>query len=177
MALRLLVAGFLILALGACSRPFISPILPAPYRDQIRASYEDTWRALIRALAFENVPLRAVAKDSGVLASDEIVSPIGVYADCGRIGDVALEGDAVVSFTVFVQANGGRATDVQVNAKMRTQAWRRGDSGKLKSETVHACASTGRWEANLVDNIRRLVDESANSRPPDEPKDDKKVEK
>ena len=111
------------------------------------------------------------------LASDEIVSPIGVYADCGRIGDVALEGDAVVSFTVFVQANGGRATDVQVNAKMRTQAWRRGDSGKLNSEMVYACASTGRWEANLVDNIRRLVDESASTRPPDEPKDDKKVEK
>ena len=177
MALRLLAAGFLIFALAACSRPFVSPITPAPYRDQVAASYEATWRALIRALAFENVPLRAVAKDSGVLASDEIVSPIGVYADCGRIGDVALEGDAVVSFTVFVQANGGRATDVQVNAKMRTQAWRRGDSGKLNSEMVYACASTGRWEANLIDNIRRLVDESASNRPPDEPRDDKKVEK
>jgi hypothetical protein len=173
MALRLLVAGLLILALGACSRPFISPIPPAPYRDQVAASYETTWRALIRALAFENVPLRAVAKDSGVLASDEMVSPIGVYADCGRIGDVALEGDAVVSFTVFVQANGGQVTDVQVNAKMRTQAWRRGDSGKLKSETVYSCASTGRWEANLVDSIRRLAGEAVNDRAPDE----KKVEK
>ncbi|HKZ06937.1 MAG TPA: hypothetical protein VJU81_15855 [Methylomirabilota bacterium] len=177
MALRLLVAGSLLLALAACSRPFVSPIPPAPHRDQVAASYEATWRALIRALAFENVPLRAVAKDSGVLASDEMVSPIGVYADCGRIGDVALEGDAVVSFTVFVQANGGAATDVQVNAKMRTQAWRRGDSGKLKSETVYACASTGRWEANLVDQIRRLVGEAANDRPPDPAKDEKKVEK
>lgn len=174
MALRVLVTGLLILAFAACSRPFVSPIPPAPYRDQVAASYEATWRALIRALAFENVPLRAVAKDSGVLASDEIVSPIGVYADCGRIGDVALEGDAVVSFTVFVQANGGTATDVQVNAKMRTQAWRRGDSGKLNSEMVYVCASTGRWEANLVDNIRRLVGEAGNSRPPE---DDKKVEK
>ena len=64
-----------------------------------------------------------------------MVSPIGVYADCGRIGDVGIEGDAVVSFTVFAQPNGADATDVQVNAKMRTQAWRRGDSGKLKSET------------------------------------------
>lgn len=159
MALRVLAAGFVLLGLAACSRPFVSPILPPPHRDQITANYEATWRALILALAYENVSLRAVAKDSGVLASDEIVSPIGVYADCGRIGDVALEGDALVSFTVFVQSNGPEATDVQINSKMRTQAWRRGDSGKLKSETVYACASTGRWEANLMDNIRRLVDE------------------
>jgi hypothetical protein len=160
MALRLFAAGCLVLALSACSRPFVSPILPPPHRDQIEAPYDATWRALIRALALDNVPLRAVAKDSGVLASDEMVSPIGVYADCGRLGNVALEGDAVVSFTVFVQANGTAKTEVQVNAKMHTQAWRRGDSGKLKSETVYVCASTGRWEANLVDNIRRLVDET-----------------
>src|SRR4029450_8626867 len=112
------------------------------------------WKALIRALAFENVSLRAVAKDSGVISSDEMVSPIGVFADCGRIGGESLAGEAVVSFTVFVQPNGSGATDVQVNSKMRTQAWRRGDSGKLKSETVYVCASTGRWEATLMESIR-----------------------
>ena len=105
------------------------------------------------------MPLRAVARDSGVVSSDEMVSPIGVYADCGRIGNDGLEGDAVVSFTVFVQPNGASATDVQMNSKMRTQAWRRGDSGKLNSETVYLCVSTGRWEANLIDTVRRLVRE------------------
>ncbi|HTK88920.1 MAG TPA: hypothetical protein VL948_01630 [Verrucomicrobiae bacterium] len=156
-ALGVVAAGLALAGLGACSRPFVSPILPPPHRDQIAAAYDATWRALIRALAFENVSLRAVAKDSGVVSSDEMVSPIGVFADCGRIGDDVIEGDAVVSFTVFVQPNGSGATDVQVNSKMRTQAWRRGDSGKLKSETVYVCASTGRWEANLMDSIRRLV--------------------
>ena len=155
----LLAASLALAGLAACSRPFVSPILPAPHRDQIPAAYDATWRALIRALAGENVPLRAVAKDSGVVSSDEMVSPIGVYADCGRIGSVGIEGDAVVSFTVFVQPNGVDATDVQVNAKMRTQAWRKGDSGKLKSETVYVCVSTGRWEANLMDTVRRLVRE------------------
>ncbi len=155
----LLVAGLALAGVGACSRPFVSPIVPPPHRDQIPAAYDVTWRALIRALAGENVPLRAVARDSGVVSSDEMVSPIGVYADCGRIGNDGLEGDAVVSFTVFVQPNGASATDVQVNAKMRTQAWRRGDSGKLKSETVYLCVSTGRWESNLLDTVRRLVRE------------------
>ncbi len=146
-------------AAAGCSRPFISPLAPPPYRDQIAAPYEVTWRALIRALALENVPLRTVARDSGVISSDDIVSPIGVYADCGRLGAVSLEGEALVTFTVFVQPNGGEATDLQVNTKMRTQAYRRGDSGKLRSEPVYQCASTGRWEANLLDTVRRLVRE------------------
>ena len=47
--------------------------------------------ALIRALAMDNVPLRTIAKDSGVIATDDFASPIGVYADCGRLGDVVLE--------------------------------------------------------------------------------------
>lgn len=152
-------AGIALAAVAGCSRPFVLPLPPPPYRDQVPASYETTWRALIRALAADNVPLRAVAKDSGVISSDDMVSPIGVYADCGRLGAVSLEGDALVTFTVFVQANGGTATDVQVNYKMRTQGWRRGDSGSLKSEPVYQCASTGRWEANLLDTLRRLVKE------------------
>ena len=154
LTLAVLAAGLL----GACSRPFVLPLPPPPHRDQVAASYDATWHALIRALAAENVPLRAVARDSGVIASDDIISPIGVYADCGRLGAVALEGDAAVAFTMFVQANGG-ATDVQVNSKMRTQGWRRGESGRLKSEPVYQCSSTGRWESNLMDTIRRMVKE------------------
>ncbi|MBI1959100.1 MAG: hypothetical protein HYS36_07735, partial [Candidatus Rokubacteria bacterium] len=65
--------------------------------------YDATWKALIRALAADNVPLRTVAKDSGVISSDDIVSPIGVFADCGRLGAVGLEGEALVTFTVFVR--------------------------------------------------------------------------
>ena len=83
-------------ALAGCARPFVLPLPPPPFRDQVPAAYDATWRALIRALAAENVPLRTVARDSGVIASDDIISPIGVYADCGRLGAVALEGDALV---------------------------------------------------------------------------------
>src|SRR5215467_14495003 len=146
-------------AVAACSRPFVSPLAEPPYRDKAPASYEATWRALIRTFQVENVPLRAVAKDSGVIASDDFVSPIGVYADCGRLGDAIIEGEALVAFTVFVQPDGDSGTDIQVNAKMRTQAYRRGSSGRLKSDHVYQCVSTGRFEANLGDSVRRLVKE------------------
>lgn len=140
----------------ACVRPVITPITPPPYRAAVAAPYEATWKALIRALALENVPLRAVAKDSGVVASDDFFSPIGVYADCGRLGGSQVEGQALVAFTIFVQENGA-STDVQVNSKMRSQAFRRGASGSLWPQPVYECASTGRWEANLIDTIRWLT--------------------
>jgi len=66
---------------------------------------------------------------------------------------------ALVAFTVFVQPDSARGTDIQVNAKMRTQAYRRGSTGKLKSDHVFQCVSTGRFEANLGDTVRRLVKE------------------
>ena len=146
-------------ALAGCSRPVVSPISPPPYRDEAAAGYDATWRALVRVLAGENVPLRVVAKDSGVISTDDFISPIGVYADCGRIGEVQLEGEATGSFTLFVQPGPDGATLIQVNTKMNTHAYRRGGSGKLKTDRVFQCVSTGRWEANLLDSIRRLVKE------------------
>ena len=140
---------------GGCAA-YISPLQPPPYRDQIAAPYDATWGALIRALAFDNVSLRAIAKDSGVIASDDIVSPIGVYADCGSMGDKPLEGETMVSFTVFVRPN-GQTTDLQINSKMRT--FRLGKPGKLRPNPTYECVSTTRWEPNLVDAVRRIVKE------------------
>jgi hypothetical protein len=140
---------------GGCAA-YISPLQPPPYRDQIAAPYDVTWGALIRALAFDNVPLRAIAKDSGVIASDDIVSPIGVYADCGSMGDKPLEGETIVSFTVFARPN-GQTTDLQINSKMRT--FRLGKPGKLRPNPNYECVSTTRWEPNLVDAVRRIVKE------------------
>ncbi len=140
---------------GGCAA-YISPLQPPPYRDQIAAPYDVTWGALIRALAFDNVPLRAIAKDSGVIASDDIVSPIGVYADCGSMGDKPLEGETIVSFTVFARPN-GQTTDLQINSKMRT--FRLGKPGKLRPNPNYECVSTTRWEPNLVDTVRRIVKE------------------
>ena len=146
------------LLLVACARPYVSPLAPPPHRDEITAGYDAAWAAIVRALAKENVALRAIARDSGVIASDDFVAPIGVYADCGRIGDDLLEGEALVAFTLFAEPNGAH-TKVQINAKMRTHMHRKGGSGKLRPAPVYQCASTGRFEANLLDTVRDFVKE------------------
>ncbi|MBI4255486.1 MAG: hypothetical protein HY616_10465 [Candidatus Rokubacteria bacterium] len=153
-----LALGALALATVACGGLYVSPLAPPPIRAAIPARYDAAWGALVRALARENVPLRAIARDSGVIASDDFVAPIGVYADCGRVGDDRVEGEALVAFTLFAEPDGA-ATRVQINAKMRTHAHRKGSSGKLRPEPVYQCASTGRFEANLLDAVRELVKE------------------
>ena len=148
----------LTMSMLGCARPHISPLSPPPYRAEVAAGYDRTWTALVRAIARQNLPLRAIARDSGVIASDDVVTPIGLYADCGRLGSDRLEGEALVAFTVFAEGDAS-ATRVQVNSNMRTQAHRKGNSGKLRSTPVYACASTGRFEANLIDAVRELVQE------------------
>ncbi len=148
------------LTVAGCAGRYVSPLAPPPYRAEIDASYDRTWRAMIATLAAQNVPIRAVARDSGVIASDDMITPIGVYADCGSIGDDPIEGDAAVSYTLFATPNGDGATAVQVNSKMRTQAYRKGSSGTLRPFPRYQCASTGRFELNLVDAIRDLVKRS-----------------
>ena len=150
--------GLVLIAVAACSKLYISPLAPPPYRAVISSRYDKTWSSLVRALAYRNVPLRAIARDSGVIASDEFVTPINLYADCGELGGDRLEGEALVSFTIFVEPD-GTATRIQVNSKMRTQAHRRGKSGKLRPSPIYQCASTGRFEANLVDDVRDFLAE------------------
>jgi hypothetical protein len=155
---RLAIAVLLLLA--GCSRPHVSPLLPPPYRAEFSTSYERVWGGLIQALAHENTPLRAVAKDSGVIASDDIATPIGVFADCGRFGDRGVEGQALVSFTLFVHPVAGGRTYVQINSKMRTELYGWNSiGGAIKPRSPLICSSTGRWEANLFDANRRLVGE------------------
>jgi hypothetical protein len=114
------------------------------------------WRALVRALARENVQIRTIARDSGVIASEAVPTTIGLYADCGRFGEERVEGDAQVAFSIFVEALSSTQTAVQVNTRMRTDTYTRG-SGPPKARSGLPCASTGRWEANLLDTVRTLL--------------------
>ena len=147
---RVAVAALIVAGCGALP---VSPLSPPPYKSEVRAPYDAAWNGLVHALAKANIPLRAIARDSGVIASDEFVTPVGLFADCGRIGDDRIEGEALVSFTIFVEDNGPE-TRFLINSKMRTQIARRGSSGALKPLPVSQCVSTGRFEANLLDAVQ-----------------------
>jgi hypothetical protein len=151
-----LVGAMGLLALAGCSRAYVAPVRPSAYTEQLDAPYDAVWRALVRALARENVQIRTIARDSGVIASEAVPTTIGLYADCGRFGDERVEGDAHVAFTIFVEAVSTTQTAVQVNTRMQTDTYTRG-SGPPKPRPGLPCASTGRGEANLLDTVRALL--------------------
>jgi len=153
---HVLVGAIGLAALAGCSRAYVAPVLSSAYTEQIEAPYDAVWRALVRALARENVQIRALARDSGVIASEAVPTTIGLYADCGRFGDGRVQGDAQVAFTIFVEAVSTTQTAVQVNTRMRTDMYTRGE-GPPKPRAALSCASTGRWEANLLDTVRALL--------------------
>jgi hypothetical protein len=146
--------GIVALLMAGCGGGlYVAPLSPPPYRSEVRAPYDTAWGALVQALAKGNIPLRAIARDSGVIASDEFVTPIGLFADCGRVGDDRIEGEAIVSFTIFAEDH-GPDTRLLINSKMRTHTSRRGSSGDFKPVPVRQCASTGRFEANLLEAVQ-----------------------
>ena len=156
---RLLARGLLLGLAGlaaACTPVWVAPVLPGPHVEQIEAPYDQVWAALVTVLARENVQVRAIARDSGVIASEATPTTIGLYADCGRFGGNRVVGDAQVAYTVFVRAATPTQTVVQVNTRMRTENYsRRG--GTPRARPALDCASTGRWEANLLDTVRALL--------------------
>lgn len=146
--------GMLGIIAAGCGRPYIAPILPSSYRETLGRPYEVVWDAIVRAVARENIAIRTIARDSGVISSDDFPTPIGVYADCGGFGNSPVTGEAQITFTVFVQRQGNGSTAVQVNTKMRSESYRRGTSGKLRRDPPLTCVSTGRWELNFLRSIR-----------------------
>jgi len=94
----------------------------------------------------------------------EVVTPAEFLGDVmgdlssrrGKIGGMVQRGDAQVAFTIFVEAVSATQTAVQVNTRMRTDTYTRG-SGPPRPRSGLPCASTGRWEANLLDTVRTLL--------------------
>ena len=85
----------------------VSPLAAPPYRDR-RAGAATTRRGR-RSFARSRRRTCPCGRSPGIPASSPPTissSPIGVYADCGRVGDERVEGEALVAFTVFVQPNG-----------------------------------------------------------------------
>lgn len=152
----LVLVGTALLAVAGCGHPYVSPILPGPYRETFDTPANTVWQAMIRVFAKENIPLKAIAKDSGVVASDDLPTTIGLFADCGSFGGSRVAGQALVNFTIFVLAVDGSHTQVQINTKMRTElyGWSAIFGGGIKPRSPLTCSSTGRWEADLMDAIR-----------------------
>lgn len=81
----------------------------------VKASYDDTWTAVIDVFADRSWPIQNMAKDSGLITTDWMKADEG-FADCGGSG-LAIEHGTYVRFNVRVKA--AESTEVTVNATFR----------------------------------------------------------
>lgn len=108
-------------------------------------SYDQVWEDLVSFFATNNIPIKNIAKDSGVIYA-ESTSFDDSYADCGEPGIMAVVGRKA-NFNVFVKRSGSKPV-VTVNTDFRES--RSFDT----AVTTVQCNSKGVIEARLLDSVK-----------------------
>lgn len=114
-------------------------------------SYDSVWDAVITYFAAQNIPIKTIAKDSGVIFAETTAldAPSSGFADCGK-ADI---GVAIVAnyarFNVYVKHGDGRQV-VSVNA---TFAQTRNNNLRHVSGLNYDCTSTGKLETTMLQSI------------------------
>jgi hypothetical protein len=112
---------------------------------QTSLNYEKTWERVIEFFANNNIPIKNVAKDSGIIVA-ETLSFTSDYADCGKPGIDQPVSD-VGTFNVFVkQADKVSLTVNAIFDENRISGW---DGHHYKAK----CFSTGKIEKEIIDYV------------------------
>ena len=109
-------------------------------------SYDQVWEDLVSFFASNNIAIKNIAKDSGVIYAESARFDDS-YADCGKPGIMAVVGRRA-NFNVFVNRSGPKPA-VSVNTDF-TEA-RQFDT----SATTVQCNSKGVIEARLLDAVKQ----------------------
>lgn len=141
-----------IAALGAIALSGCTSVAPKHYdvtnSRVYDASYDQVWSSLVALLAKANVPLKQIAKDSGVIYVDALKFDDG-QADCGSPGmlkPIARFG----TINILVQPVGNQQR-VTVNTSFTETRF---NSFDYSSSQV-SCSSKGQLEAALLDAVGR----------------------
>lgn len=113
---------------------------------------DDAWRAVVRAFAERNWPIKTIDKTSGVIATDWIRVP-EEYADCGSAPLLRKDGTRVV-FNVLVLADGAARSSITVNTKFEQV---RSIGGQV---SVIECSSTGQVEGKVHAYVAKHIGRS-----------------
>ena len=108
--------------------------------------YDQVWEDLVSFFASNNIPIKNIAKDSGVIYAESTRFDDS-YADCGKPGIMAVVGRKA-NFNVFVNRSGAKPA-VSVNTDFTE--FRRFDT----AQTTVQCNSKGIIEARLLDSVRQ----------------------
>jgi len=120
------------------------------------ADYDKVWESIIEAFAQNNVPIRTLDKNSGLVVSEDQYVPFTTrygtkivdteYCDCGGGGSLQSYSELSGKFNVFVKSLSASETEVQVNAFFKARVY-----NDLSGAPIGwlNCTSTGAFESKL----------------------------
>jgi hypothetical protein len=159
-------------ATGCGSRVAYTPPQSAALAEPVvlRASYDDSWNAVIQTFFQRNISVKTLEKASGLVESDELRGEIGRDCDCGSwlgvpiAGYGAYGGDAYYRFRVLLERRGAdsalslrstcRAKTDRIDGELACQmaAAKETELRDAIAERVHAASQTTRNDSALTDD-------------------------
>jgi hypothetical protein len=137
-------AGLIALTMAGC----VTPPTKSSFTNSrtIQKPFDSVWEDLVGFFASRNIPLKNIAKDSGVIYA-ETLSIDSSFADCGKYPLMAPQ-QSVMAVNVFVQRKGDTQI-VSVNTSARETL-----IGPYNSVQTVQCFSTGVLERAVLDSIK-----------------------
>lgn len=146
--MRHLILGIAVASMGACATPAQS--FQYDNSRSVHADFDETWSRTIQVLASNNLPIKTLEKDSGIIvAENELVTAasMGEAASCPSSAFATPIG-GVMNYNVFVKSSAPNLTTVTVNTAYR-MTYRDMNGGAISQ----VCNSNGNVERKLLNAI------------------------
>ena len=116
----------------------------------VKSEFDKSWEAVISYFAKNNISIKTLEKESGIIAAEVQAFPKG-WIDCGKAGFGAeLLDPPAGAFNVFVREVSDGTCEIQVNASFSIEKY---DTFSNRSAGRVSCNSTGEFEAGLLQYV------------------------
>lgn len=117
----------------------------------VNKSFDDVWSRATEYFANNNIPIKNVAKDSGLITTEYRLSANSNYLDCGDGGIFSKIDDKLLNLNTVVKRADTGGTDIRINVFGSGRATPTSLTGSVSgsSQTVD-CRSTGQLEGEIL---------------------------
>ena len=120
----------------------------------VSSNFDTVWQNATDWFANNNVPIKNIVKDSGLIATDYKLGADSSFIDCGTVGTYEVFADKTVNLNVLVKEIGANEISVRVNVfgtgVISTADLYGNSTGRTRSID---CVSTGKLETEMFSAV------------------------
>lgn len=158
---KLLTAAALSVLVAGCAAPSVTPpsASSGDHVDTYRADFLEVWEHAVDWFAINNIPIKNIERDSGIISSDYSLGSDFSQVDCGTVDPggmhILIDQSVTANINVLVRERSGEVS-VQPNVFGQGVFTFRNSWDNRLTETlrVDRCVSTGELERSLHSHIQ-----------------------